>query len=285
MDNSIKPRPYYAARKYGATAASLSFEDLRELLFSAYQHYDHSGYFVEAFGFECVDSGFDPGSVGSNVAAYAKLALERPNLWPLDTQHGHYDEDDTFTMIEFLYDHISKPRSKSMHGWNNCGYHYSDFDRDEGRAEFRERINVPLKRYGEGWELTESGELLSLPPRGMSTLVGAPLTGADASTAQKVADATVKFRRHGSSIADRKDAVRDLADVLEWLRPQIKTALLKEDENELFDLANNFGIRHMNQRQKLQYDQAVWLSWMFYHYLNTIHAFLHITRRQAAKES
>jgi hypothetical protein len=51
-----------------------------------------------------------------------------------------------------------------------------------------------------------------------------------------------------------------LADVLEWLRPQIKMALLKEDEQDLFNIANNFGIRHMNQNQKLHYDKAVWLS-------------------------
>ena len=67
--------------------------------------------------------------------------------------------------------------------------------------------------------------------------------------------------------------VRDLADVLEYIRKQVKVVLLKKDESELFDLANNFGIRHFNETQKLEYDRAVWLSWMFYHYPATIHAF------------
>ena len=66
--------------------------------------------------------------------------------------------------------------------------------------------------------------------------------------------------------------MRDLADVLEYLRPTAKSVLKHEDEADLFSLANNFGIRHHNQRQKTSYDEAIWLSWMFYYYLSTIHA-------------
>ena len=46
---------------------------------------------------------------------------------------------------------------------------------------------------------------------------------------------------------------------------------MKDDEPELFNIANNFGVRHHNQKQKTGYDQALWLSWMFYLYLSTIH--------------
>lgn len=282
MNDIIKPRVYYAARKYGPSATGLSLDDLRELLFSAYQHYEHIGYFVEAFGFTCVDSGFEPGYIGGSEDAYIRLVLERGKLWPMKDHYSNYDEDDVFTLIEFLYDHISKPNEKTYHSWDNCGYHYSNFDRDEGRKEFRERMNLPLRRYGQGWELTDSGELLSLPPQGMATLISAPIPTKDSTTQAKVAEATMKFRRHGSSLNDRQDAVRDLADVLEWLRPQLKITLMKDDEQELFNIANNFGIRHMNAKQKLNYDKAVWLSWMFYHYLNTINAFHHILKRQEA---
>lgn len=280
MTDTIRPRPYYAARKYGPSAKGLSLEDLRVLLKSAFDHFDHSGYFVEAFGFTCVDTGFEPGSVGSNPDAYCRLVLERGKLWPIGECVTEYDEDDVFTMIEFLFDHVSKPTSKYYHDWDNCGYHFSDFDKPTGQLEFRERMNLPLRRYGDGWELSEKGEILSLPPEGMSNLLSADLPTRDPTTRDKVALATMKFRRHGSSLADRQAAVRDLADVLEWLRPQLKTTLLKEDEGDLFNIANNFGIRHLNSKQKLKYDQAVWLSWMFYHYLNTINAVLHMIKRQ-----
>ena len=69
---------------------------------------------------------------------------------------------------------------------------------------------------------------------------------------------------------DRRNAVRELADVLEYLRPQVKDHM-KDDENDLFNIANNFGIRHHNQKQKTRYDQALWLSWIFYVYLAAIH--------------
>ena len=115
----------------------------------------------------------------------------------------------------------------------------------------------------------------------MATLLSAPLPTEDKAASVRVANATMKFRRHGASLTDREDAVRDLVSVLEWLRPQLKVALLKEDEQDLFNIANNFGIRHMNQRQKIGYDKAIWLSWMFYHYFNTINALLHIRKRQS----
>lgn len=280
MNDVIKPRAYYAARKYGPSSAGLSLDDLRELLYSAYQHFEHNGYFVEAFGFTCVDTGFESGYIGSGEDSYIRLVLERGKLWPMEQHYKTYDEDDIFTLIEFLYDHISKPGTKTFHSWDNCGFHYSNFQRDDGRREFRERMNLPLGRYEHGWQLTEDGQLLSLPPQGMATLIAAPLPSADLTTQQTVAAATIKFRRHGSNLGDRQDAVRDLADVLEWLRPQIKTTLLKEDEKDLFNIANNFGIRHMNNQQKVSYDRAVWLSWIFYHYLNTINAFLHMLKRQ-----
>lgn len=258
----------------------MRLDDLCELVKNAWDYYENTGYFVEAFGFTCVDSGFEPGFAGTNVKAYALLSLQRANIWPFNETYKAWDEEDVFTVIEFLYDHISKPQEKSYHSWNECGYHYSNFDKVGGQGEYRERMNVMLGRYGDGWELTDVGEILSRPPQGLVTLIAAPLPTTDSTTSQRVDGAKMKFRRHGSIKSDRRDAVRDLADVLEWLRPQIKIALLREDEQDLFKIANNFGIRHMNQNQKLQYDENVWLSWMFYHYLNTINAFLHILKKQ-----
>lgn len=222
MDDFIRPRPYYAARKNGPSGGGLRLEDLRELVKSAWDYYEHAGYFVEAFGFTCVDSGFDPGYAGTNVKAYALLSLQRADIWPFDETYEAWDEDDVFTVIEFLYDHISKPHDKNYHSWNDCGYHYSNFDQADGQYEYRERMNVILGRYCDGCELTDEGEVLSRPPQGMKTLIAAPLPTNDRTTVQRVADAAMKFRRHGSTKSDRRDAVRDLADVLEWLHPQIK---------------------------------------------------------------
>ncbi|WP_086949827.1 hypothetical protein [Sphingobacterium sp. JB170] len=86
----------------------------------------------------------------------------------------------------------------------------------------------------------------------------------------------MKFRRHKSTLEDRKDSIRELADVLEFLRPKIKTVLDGKDEKDLFNIANNFGVRHHNNQQKVEYDKPIWYSWMFYFYLATIHAILRL---------
>jgi MoxR-like ATPase len=38
----------------------------------------------------------------------------------------------------------------------------------------------------------------------------------------KINSAILKFRRHKSTLDDRREAIRELADVLEFLRPAIK---------------------------------------------------------------
>lgn len=280
MNDVVKPRTYYAARKNGGAAGSLSLEDFREVVYAAYEYFDDGGYFVDGFGFFCEDTGFQAGYAGTNVDIYVRTTLMCGKVWPLHETYKDLDEDVTFSLIEFLYDHVSQPQTKYYHSWNDCGFHYSDFNRQKGRKAFRERINLALGRYGDGWELSEDGEILSLPPSGLSTLLKAKPPAADLTTTAKLEAATKKFRRHGSTLEDRADAVRDLVDVLEWLRPQIKETLLREDEQDLFKIANTFGIRHMNQNQKMNYDRSVWLSWMFYYYLNTINAFLHLRQRQ-----
>jgi hypothetical protein len=155
--------------------------------------------------------------------------------------------------------------------------HYSTFSQPEGQAEFRERLNALLESYESGFEISATGEILALPEKGLETLLEAAVPASDKErVASRVDAAMTKFRRHRSSLEDRRDAVRDLADVLEFLRPKVKVVLSGKDEDDLFNLANNFGVRHNNERQKTNYDKAIWYSWMFYHYLSTIHACLRL---------
>ncbi|MDR2600913.1 MAG: hypothetical protein LBC53_00445 [Spirochaetaceae bacterium] len=47
---------------------------------------------------------------------------------------------------------------------------------------------------------------------------------------------------------------------------------------------NNFGIRHNNPRQKEDYDDPIFLIWMFHYFLATIHAWLLIIKRSKNNE-
>jgi len=199
-------------------------------------------------------------------------------LWPIQQKFKSYSEDDLFDVIEFLYDHVSKPIDGYCHTY--CGYHYNTFDKKTGQQEFRDGISQILCDYKEGYELSDDGEILESPEQGLENLFAASLPTHDPDNVeQRVQAAILKFRRYRSSLEERRNAIRDLADVLEFLHPQLKTVITKKDERDLFGIANQFGIRHHNDQQKQDYDKAIWYSWMFYYYLATIHACLHLIKK------
>lgn len=251
----------------------LPLADIIGLFVKVYELLRQDGYFDEAFGFTCVDAGEIDGKV-KDVELEMLLSIRKKNLWPIDKRAENYSEDDLFDIIEFLYQHVSKPIDGTMRSWNECGMHWETFNQADGRREYRERINQILQHYEKRFDLSEKGEVLHSPEEGFEPIFNADVPSKDTNVVDRINAATLKFRRHGSSIDDRRQAVRDLADVLEYLRPTVQSLLTSKDENDLFNIANNFGIRHHNDKQKTSYDAAIWLSWMFYFYLATIHVVL-----------
>jgi len=280
MAITAKRRAYYSARTgTDPEAAQLSFEVFASLFLSTYRQLSSGGYWDEAFGYWCVDNDDVPGTVGSDVANYV-LFNTRKHLWPVDDRVLEYSEIDVFDLIEFLHDHVSKPLEGQFHSYSGCGMHWHTFDQKEGQGEYRAALNPLLESYGPGYRLNDLGEIMELAPNGMGKLLSALPPTDDDQARERMNAAIARFQRYGSGIEDRRLAVRDLADVLEKLRPQVKEALNGKDEADLFNLANNFGIRHFNEKQKTDYDPVVWLSWMFYFYLATINACLHILDRR-----
>ena len=277
----MSDRPYYSQRAgRGPGTATLKLDDLKRLFKSLYEQLEQEGYFQEYLGFHCVDSGFNPGLVGTDLQAEILLSLRKPNLWPIHATIDHWSEDDLFDMLEFLFDHLSKPIERHYHSYSQCGWHCSKFDRSSGREEYRDKLNRLLRAYDSGFELSDQGEVLAMAQTGFEPLLGAELPDYDPTNVTSRVDGAIrKVRRHRSSIEDRRDAVRDLADVLEFIRPRLKEILLSKDEQDLFNIANNFGIRHHRTDQKVDYDKAIWLSWVFYYYLATIHAAVRLIER------
>lgn len=262
----------------------LSINDLVELFIGIYNQLQHQSYFNEAFGFHCTDDGEIAGKV-KDINHEIFLTIKKNKLWPVSKYAKKYSEDDLFDIIEFLYLHISKPTEGYNHQWNECGMHWQIFDRDKGRQEFKELINNMLKHYENCFELSENGEILHRPDEGFELIFKADIPSSDNNVVSRVSSAISTFRRHGSSANERRQAVRDLADVLEYLRPQVTSLIInKKDESDLFNIANNFGIRHHNDKQKTSYDTVIWLSWMFYFYLSTIHVILRKIKRDESEQ-
>jgi hypothetical protein len=276
-------RRYYSERAgRGPAVASLSLPELRRLFGDYFSHLDEEGYFQEYLGYHCVEEGYVPGTVGTDMKAEFVLTLNKPELWPVHATIKNWTEDDVFDVIEFAFDHLSKPTKRGYHDYSGCGWHCKEFDREAGQDEYRTRVNRLLRRYDSGFELSEAGEVLALPPSGLEPLLEAELPYADkGNVTDRVSAAVHKFRRHRATSANQKDAVRDLVDVLEFLRPGLKAVLKKPDEQDLFNIANNFGIRHHRPGQKADYDDEIWLPWLFYYYLATLHAVVQLIEREA----
>jgi hypothetical protein len=276
-------RTFYSLRTgKNKNADGFPLETIKEMFLRLFCELREEGYFSEYLGWSCVDMGKVEGVVKSPDLDML-LKLRKKHLWPIEQRYVDYTEDDLLDVIEYLYTVVSKPVEGTYHSYNDCGMHWESFNKREGETIFREKMNELLGLYRARFELSEDGEVLHRAEKGFEAIFAAETPTTDANILSRINAAVIRFRKHGSTVDDRRQAVRDLVDVFEYLRPQVKAVLDTKDENDLFNIANNFGIRHHNDKQKTGYDAAVWLSWMFYFYLSTIHVVLRKTGREKLK--
>lgn len=278
----MNKRDYYSVRTGKIKPNEIiDLKILKKLFLIIYRKMEDDGYFQKNFGYYCVDQEEVSGELGFDLDSVLFIHLKKENLYPIHSQIDNYSEDDLFDVLEFLHDYCSKPIDGYYHQHNGCGYHYEEFNDKEGQQHFRAHINPILKDFGKGFEISDEGEILQLADSGLSFLFDADVPTNDSENIEsRINKAVLKFRRYKSTMDDRQEAIRELVDVLEYLRPKARKYLEKKDESDLFNIANNFGIRHHNDKQKSKYDKAIWHSWMFYHYLSTIHALLRIIKKE-----
>jgi hypothetical protein len=276
-------REYYSQR-HGISKRN--FEDLgilKQKFVIIYEDFERRCYFQKAFGaFDGLEN--ISGTLGADVTNFFYLKFNTWNYWPLeDNIFKKYTEDNLFTMIEFLFDHCVKPLVivQATSGYGNPWPFATEFETgDDGKKEYRQKMNEILKDYKFGYEISEKGEIMLLPEQGMENLFTKDIPTTDnTNIRERVQNAMNKFRKAKSSKQEQKDAVKELIDVLEYLRPEAIKYLDKKDESDLFNIANNFSIRHHNPAQKKNYDENIWYSWMFYFYLSTIHALTRIIEK------
>jgi hypothetical protein len=277
--------PHYWSERHhrGPKSVPLDLKQLKGLVENVLDDLWQRGFFQEALGYECVDAGTVPGTTGRDPSAWFLRTLHRDNIWPYELAISSWDEDTLLDVIEVFHDLCSQGVTGRFHSFNDCGMHYETFDRKQGHVEYRQLMNPVLSRYERPLELGPDGRLVEATPDEFRALLAAEIPeAADRSLVERrLDDAVTLFRSRSSASADRRRAVRDLADVLEPLRSTIKTEALSKDESELFRLANGFAIRHNNREQRGLYDDDIWLRWAFYVYLATIHATLRLQARQA----
>jgi hypothetical protein len=267
MKQMIKPdRRYFSARK---GKPSVSAGEAKWRLESLYILFRNKDYFKEKLRVEKRDTD----TLAREAVVFLGFRAFPISQWdPEDIT-----EDHIFDVIEFLYDHISKPGVMvEMPSDSGYGYwDYDSYDESAGKEEFRAAANLMLGEIGEGFELEKDGQIRANGVQGIQHILKAEIVPFDeVHVDSKVAAAIERWRKRHATIEDKKEAVRLLADVFEWLRDtkQLQGALDKKDESDLFNIANNFAIRHHQQAQKANYDKAIWYNWMFHFYLATYHA-------------
>lgn len=261
------PRRYYSSRKH---RPNLTLGQLYLKLQYLYLFFRDKDYFKEKAGITKHDL---PETIKHE--AYIELTFQPfpVTKWEEDALSA----DRVFDLLQFLYDRISRPGA-----WGefvgDSGFTYSDYreyDTNAGQNEFRQRANIFLSEYQPGFEMTEQGEIVELGADGLQFILNADIIPYDeVNVDSKVRNAIGKWRKRRATREEKKEAIRELADVFEWLKKtkRLTTAFDSKDESAIFDLANNFAIRHHNPNQKTNYDKEIWFSWIFHFYLATYHA-------------
>jgi hypothetical protein len=272
-------RRYYSSRKQ---PGNLTLDDLYSKLQSLYLLYRDKDYFKEK-------AGITTGTVPDAIKYEASLAL---TFLPFPIDNWSWEkvtEDHVFETLEFLYDHVSKPGDwkeffdREGESWLD----YDGYDEIAGRTEFMITANLFLADYQQGYELTERGEVVELGAHGLRHILNAEIVPYDeANVDSKVRDAINKWRSRHSGIQEKKEAIRELADVFEWLKKtkRLSAVLAKKDESAIFEIANNFAIRHHDPKQNTNYDRAIWFAWIFHFYLATYHATIRLLIKDENKK-
>ena len=263
----VENRNYYTFRR-GAPKPSEGLDALRRIIASEYRRLGIDGLFQWHLGKHCVDDGYIPGvSTGTDPSAYVEWTLG-PNLWPFEDSIPRLDEEWLFTVIEFLHDHAAAPTSSRYHSWGECGIHVYSADEELGRVTFQDGVNRYLARYNGGFVLQDNGEIWRSLPSGLADIQ--PSQTGESSIDERVQHAIATFRHRSATVDQKRDAVKNLADILENLREDGRIGVPNKEEARLFEIANQYGIRHFNSTQKTDYDPDVWLDWIFFSFLNAI---------------
>lgn len=279
-------RKYYAQRK--GRYPYLEYEKILELFKKEIlYHLQVEGYLIEAEGF--IDDEIF-GTWGRDIPTYILKTLRMENIWPFYDHIKDYDITTFFTVIEFIYDNVSKEVKVGKKGESIV------YEKEPAQNDYREKVNDLLALYchtystGSGedfkvheavYELSKNGEIQEKLQDGFKELIeDIPQTGDTQNIDDKVDYAISQYLRYGVTLEEKKDAIRTLGDVLEFLRAS-GIAMPKDDDKDLRDILNKFSIRHHNASQKSNYSCDEWYEFFFYLFLSSINLLLKLNEYES----
>jgi hypothetical protein len=277
-------RPYWSTRTASRTVRMrLDLDQTVQAFVRLIDEFKADGYLAQAFGKACVD---DQGGPPPSAADVLSRRLGYEVEWPLE--YVKPDLNDFCDLVEAFHDVVARPSSRWYHDFSGCGWHYSAFATGPARRLYRWRMNRLLATSTLELRLAEEGEdlgrLVRVEPTGLENLPERALQATTPQTIDRVQHAIALFRARAATVEDRRSAVITLAGILEERRDLLKAELLTKDETALFQVANQFAVRHQKADQRSDYDPA-FLDWLFWWYLDTVQLTDQLLARQALGRS
>lgn len=275
----VQPQ-YYRSRARGTLARPEALQGkamVRELL-NVLGELDHDGYFDDAFGSSCCDARIDRQQAARDQIT-ERLGVVASWAWPpgpndydsalvdIPLEHkGDLVLGHAFDLLEVCHDLVARPSRRSWHDYGE-EWDYLDFDRPAGQLVYRWRINAVLDRSDLHLRIAgaglDTGRLVQTPGDPRSELGEHALAATPPEHVERVSHAITKFRGREATREDKRDAIKALGDVLEHQRPEVRKILGKKDEGALFNILNEYDIRHHNSAQYSEYDED-FLDWIFW---------------------
>ena len=260
--------PYYSQRNLIPDGNSTSrLPQIVTRVRALIEDFQASHYFIKTLGYSCVNE-FD------EVRSSPELELDRRVCKPhlLSQEPELWTELDLCDYVEVFHDLASWPTIGWYHGDYDCGWHPEGYSDRIGRTLYRWRMNSLLQQAEFKFRLADRGEdtgrMVRSVPRELGKLIDDALDS-ETGSRDDLDHAIALFRSRNSTRETQRSAVRSLAGILEERRQVLKERLLKKDEHALFQIANQFDLRHRNADQHSDY-QAEFLEWIFYWYLATV---------------
>lgn len=272
-------KKYYAERK-GLIEQNLklNLKQLLDFFYDLYTYFQKKDYFRYAvYGiYENGKQIYSP-CLAPSPEVYFAIQLQSGKVYPIEEYYERYKKETLFSVIEILYDCIA----------------YYNFEehiliRDAPRKEYCEHINNILRFYENGYYLEpQNGFVMEMPNVALKEQLAYDGSDMEDTIYQKLCAASEMFYRFGSSEEMKQKAINILADILENVRIDVKNILNEEYEvnkndhdSMIFQIVNQFNIRHNNEKQMKDYSKEIWYEWMMQYYTSVIIAYYKLKKKR-----
>lgn len=269
-------KKYYEERNGLLTKPmKLSLANLRDMFYSTYSYFYKKGAFNAAYAgvyeeTDGVTKQIISPTMSPSPDVYFAVRTHEKDAWLIDDKYCTYSENTLFTIIEILYDHIGVYNSET-----------NKIVRVDFQSEYVEHVNNLLKFYSEGYYLEPTkGFIMKIPNVALEEQLKCDGKNIPDDIFERMRSASQSFYRYDSDMETKKKAICTLADILENIREPLKETLNQEyqvnknaHDKLIFDIVNNFNIRHDKAGQYTGYSRDIWYEWAMQYYMSVIIAY------------